>query len=687
MKLCFKMNDTDLNTLFNGNVFSRKITNTRIIIYFVNDTPLIIDSPSGLIPTLYTVWKFPSIVRKIETMLGAPSFVLKGADLMLAGVLPPPLSEIDEDCLVNTVYAVYCHRNPKAFAIMLGRYTGREMLTSWKGKAFETWNYFGDNLWSMGPKSIFEGFSISNINPVLPLLVEESDELKKEIGKLVLTTSENNPSTINKDCSFSLMENKDQNNKLEKESESELESEEESEDIDDDIFNAFDSDTAACSNVVKVKKDENKTKTIKLKTEKIKKLKSEKNNEIEEVCHNSSTKEAEQIGSDNETTNTNSDIKYNPNDFLNGVLMDDYFFYSFLEFLSKTEIVETPMNLSALVSKVIPFSFGASTHSLLRSSWKENGFLRLPGRLDAAPPKLDAKKSSHKKVGKIFSNHLPLASIVRTKTVRNEEIVTSIDRHHPLVRSYVPIKKGDLRLLPNDTKTHLGTVTSSGVSVACDDANVDGFSTIVRVMYKPIKPSEAIFSTFSSKNLDDEEELFTKSEVVAIANAFIVKSNEAATEKDNFEISKTYWRLPELLSTKDKKTILKAEWNEYFKSKMTTSLFCIFQVPKSEVLISEDSIPTPPTTIWQKGTVPNIKINEVKKRGHYVTILQNLSDFMIDFKDCSSYLSNKLACSCSVVMFEGDSCIQLQGNQSESVMNAIIKYYGINKQYISIIHK
>eukprot|EP00388_Colpodella_angusta_P001316 GDKJ01004230.1.p1 GENE.GDKJ01004230.1~~GDKJ01004230.1.p1 ORF type:complete len:671 (+),score=150.67 GDKJ01004230.1:40-2052(+) len=631
--LSFNLNETEITTIFNDIVFSKAISSvSRSItsIILVNEVPIFIDSPQALIPTLYTLWKYPYMTKRLITMTETPSFVFKSVDLMLPGVLPPPYSEVSETDPVGTVFSVFCHENPNAFAVVVAHSSGTEMLTKWTSLVSQVWHVFGDTLWAMGPQTVPPGFSASGVLPI-----EGADSSSSESH--------------------------------EEESADEISSDESSDiNLDDDEFAAFDDfDSPKGENIVKESsKKKTSTKLLQAKAT----VGAPGTCVPIPACFGAESFEAPTTEKDVEKND-----KIETDCGLIDVLMDEYFLYSALEYLSNNTKVSTPVPLSAIVANLKNYSFVASTHSGLRSFWLNPSQVsptakplkRLPSCDDEKPPVLDAKKSSFKKVGKLFTQHKTLSEIFKVKVVRGEDVVISIDFLHPAVSGYKPMKKQDVfRLLPPGTKTHLRVVGAQDATTATAASRKNKLLKIVKFAFSPVTPSLPLFRALFPDCTN--RSLFSSAEVTKVAISFIEgKQKDRGTSEATESVPRNhYWVPPEIRSrvfvagNKSRCWVAKSEWVSLFKETMVSNI------------------------IKEK---PNyIHVSEMIKKGHKVTYLMNLSNIRWGYTGCAAILRRTLACACSVKNFKSkdfksEECLQIQGHQGLAAARVLRKEFRVKK--------
>ncbi|KAG8698333.1 hypothetical protein FRC08_005992 [Ceratobasidium sp. 394] len=106
---------------------------------------------SKLIPTVYTLWKHPTLLPTISTPASVIPILVGGADLMIPGVVPssilPTLSE-------GQLVAITQHQNTTPLVVGSMALAGADLKddTDQKGKAVVTLHAMGDTLWALGSK-------------------------------------------------------------------------------------------------------------------------------------------------------------------------------------------------------------------------------------------------------------------------------------------------------------------------------------------------------------------------------------------------------------------------------------------------------------------------------------------------------------------------------------------------------
>jgi len=135
-----------------GNVIITKYA-SRTLVYSVDNIPYFFDvaGRTEIFPTVFALWHFASIMRCVVIHVPVSEFLLKGADLMLPGVVDiedlPSLEEGEKVC-------IRVLGNPLPFAVGKSEVSGENVINGGglcggaKGKAVSVVHTFGDCLWS-----------------------------------------------------------------------------------------------------------------------------------------------------------------------------------------------------------------------------------------------------------------------------------------------------------------------------------------------------------------------------------------------------------------------------------------------------------------------------------------------------------------------------------------------------------
>ncbi|XP_071140229.1 eukaryotic translation initiation factor 2D-like [Mytilus edulis] len=167
-----------------------------LVIYCVQKNPVFIEVFKELIPTIYTVWKFPELLPVFRTYPPVFSKLKSGADLMLPGVIVE--GEVTPYTFRNIKKGDLCSvcllGNKAPVAVGRAALSGSDMFDSaMRGKGVQIVHLFGDDLWSFGDKSPI---------PVIPdgmlMMNEDSDSDKNEQSSSTKMDQQNGDSKVTK---------------------------------------------------------------------------------------------------------------------------------------------------------------------------------------------------------------------------------------------------------------------------------------------------------------------------------------------------------------------------------------------------------------------------------------------------------------------------------------------------------
>ncbi|RLN59576.1 hypothetical protein BBJ28_00000640 [Nothophytophthora sp. Chile5] len=136
---------------------------SRMVVYAAEETkePLLFDvtGKGDLCFTVYALWRAPALLPPLVVHAPVSEFVLRGADVMLPGVVFTSAQELD-GLRKGELRAVYARGNPCAIAVGELLVDAADVERSGKkGRALKLWHCVGDALWLMGPQTVpNEGF-------------------------------------------------------------------------------------------------------------------------------------------------------------------------------------------------------------------------------------------------------------------------------------------------------------------------------------------------------------------------------------------------------------------------------------------------------------------------------------------------------------------------------------------------
>jgi predicted RNA-binding protein (TIGR00451 family) len=176
----FNISEDDLNQLLpaKGSVSISKLC-SKILIYSVNSVPLFFSIKNDILPTLYSLWKYPEMARCILIPGPVSQFIMNGADLMLPGVAA--ISNL-EGLKKGDVVCIKIIGNPLPLAVGYSDIDGDQITSNGnKGKCVVVVHCFGDMLWqSGGAISPNKGFS-TNCRHISPIQSYDMDDTMENL--------------------------------------------------------------------------------------------------------------------------------------------------------------------------------------------------------------------------------------------------------------------------------------------------------------------------------------------------------------------------------------------------------------------------------------------------------------------------------------------------------------------------
>lgn len=116
---------------------------------------------------MYALWREPELMPRLEVHAPVSEFVLRGADVMLPGVVFASPEEV-ASLRKGELRAVFARGNPGAIAVGEVLVDAADIArTGKKGRALKLWHVFGDELWKLGPQTVpNDGFSANRVVPI-----------------------------------------------------------------------------------------------------------------------------------------------------------------------------------------------------------------------------------------------------------------------------------------------------------------------------------------------------------------------------------------------------------------------------------------------------------------------------------------------------------------------------------------
>lgn len=116
---------------------------------------------------MYALWKSPELLPRLEVHAPVSQFLLRGADVMLPGVVFRSADEV-AGLRRGELRAVFARGNPGAIAVGEVLVDADDISrTGKKGRALKLWHVVGDELWKMGPQIVpNDGFLGDRVVPI-----------------------------------------------------------------------------------------------------------------------------------------------------------------------------------------------------------------------------------------------------------------------------------------------------------------------------------------------------------------------------------------------------------------------------------------------------------------------------------------------------------------------------------------
>ncbi|XP_012975855.1 eukaryotic translation initiation factor 2D isoform X3 [Mesocricetus auratus] len=146
-----------------------------VTVYMSGGNPILFELEKNLYPTVYTLWSHPDLLPAFTTWPLVLDKLVRGADLMLPGVVVPPtgLPQVQQGDLC----AITLVGNRAPVAIGVAAMSTAQMLSSGlKGKGFSVLHTYQDHLWKSGDKSSPPAIAPLAVNPT------DSNEEKVDLG-------------------------------------------------------------------------------------------------------------------------------------------------------------------------------------------------------------------------------------------------------------------------------------------------------------------------------------------------------------------------------------------------------------------------------------------------------------------------------------------------------------------------
>nr|CEL65301.1 TPA: GM12258, related [Neospora caninum Liverpool] len=403
-------------------------------------------------------------------------------------------------------------------------------------------------------------------------------------------------------------------------------------------------------------------------------------------------------------------------------VMDEYLRLCALEVLHAISDEQLPMDISALNSKIAAEAPAVYVEKL-RAAEKPSTFV--------AP---DVRKTSHKKLVK-FVQSLSKKKLLQTKETRGAVAMVKVNRSHPQYVEYKPIpEKTKKRILerfaaeetggaspsvaagngpggscveePGDRRQP-GRVSAGGGAAAGGNAVAGGDSgPLVLEFCTPPQKLSKVFTAMQVQTGKDT--FFTFAEAKEVLTRYLEAAQEAKKEgahaSDKSEekgrrkelrsdevvvdgvLKDALLTKEELASAKDSAE-MKMKKEEVFTRWLAALQPCYVMVPPGAPRDLDVS-----TLKVHKGAWVPVRISVEDRFGgrKHVTHVVGVHAFLLEPKTVAEYLQKKLAAAASTYALPGQkeqNAIAIQGNMASAVAEALVAHFKLDRKYLVIEQK
>ncbi|RQX67726.1 translation initiation factor sui1 protein, partial [Toxoplasma gondii CAST] len=422
-----------------GGNASPSLTNSRGMnrgtVYLCRGEPVFFEVNGVTLPSVYTLWKCPDLLPTFVVHAPVSSFILKGADLMLPGVIWSLTLDglerqrakkrehgdgrtLPEGIEVMQLWSVRVAGNPLPFAVGCSTVAAVALQhLAGKGKALEMAHAFGDGLWQLGSQS-----APSKLFTPKQVMGDPNDE---ETAVSLASVGLARPSTQEGNCAAASGFPEDDGWDTSAENACDKR----------EVGNGEEEGADARDSASPVEADEGED------------GREERGGEGEHDGR-------EEDRQDDAQTQTRSESPMAAPATLSTEAMDEYFRLCALEVLHAISDDQLPMDISALNSKIAAEAPPVYVEKL-----------RVPGKpaTFVAP---DVRKTSHKKLVK-FVQFLSKTKLLQTKETRGAVAMVKVNRSHPQFLEYKPLpektkKKILERVAAEEAAASASSPTSAG---------------------------------------------------------------------------------------------------------------------------------------------------------------------------------------------------------------------------------
>lgn len=613
-------------------------------VYFSQGEPLFfdVDGSGDLFPTCYALEKVSNLVPSFLIHSNVSEYILKGADLMLPGIIrPTSLSAYGKRGLFkNGCFSIRVVSNPIPFAV------GRCLLNGLcedKGKALEVFHTFGDHLWGLGSKAVPDGFTLKTVLPLDPPYEEDHEYYRTG-------------STTDQSVSESLLNTVEY--AIGKESLDEIDDSWESHSLN----RPLPTDSLSFRSVDEHERTRTST-----------------SEPPESTDTGLNIDRGEPVLKQESKTVVSLPVS----------IVDSFLELTLLETLH-TDILDSacPITCSAVLSKMIqvsqPIQFSQPFRNYLAASDTPPDVFNQIDSGDAVIA-CDIKKSSYKKLSKFFQFYSK-KNLLQTKEVRGDFILISINRQHPMYKGYSPIPEKDKKYA---TKL-LGSCTDSGLSKQADSFRTpqsnkkSGFEVLE--FYQPDNNSMVIFETAKTEP-SIADKYFDSAQCRQALDEYIKQKTVSGSTQSAIILDPILQRC--VMSRDERSKLAEGAFPEMERSEVSNRFLSHLQAYHS--VTKADSDPRMSSLVVRRGKLKPVVVQLGKRAGSKaVTTISGLSVFEIDERNLAEILQKALAASASTFEMTGAAKgkakplgVLVQGSFVSQIAEMLSVDFGIPKRFIS----
>eukprot|EP00922_Rhytidocystis_sp_ex-Travisia-forbesii_P022786 GHVS01033383.1.p1 GENE.GHVS01033383.1~~GHVS01033383.1.p1 ORF type:complete len:713 (+),score=151.89 GHVS01033383.1:130-2268(+) len=649
-------------------------TNCRCTVYVLpSSEALLFESSSiGLVlaPTVYALWKCPSALACIVTHAPVSAFVMNGADLFLPGLIPPK-GGYSSSFKAGKIVAIRVINNKFPFAV--GRLLVNLDNPPSRGKAAEVLHWFGDFLWSMGPRtSPHPCFTPKKVSGAGVQPGDDAFEPADASNYDCWYTAAEAAAAGSLDATIAAGINGQSIGQTDDGWGYEDENVEEAREEEEEECSQEGGDMANREEGEQVEEEEKKQ--------------IEEEDEEEE----SADQEEEEEEADEQTAGSVVEERVGcvaPKLDLTPEQLDEVLEICLLEALHVAVTDEQlPLDASALYSKMVAASeYIISGSAVLRQKLEGAGMTleQLRGAC-SADLSLDVKKSTHKKLSKFLQTYSK-KKWFQTKETRGVVFIVKVNRDHPTYKVYPPVPTKDRKVAPTSSSAAGGT-TAPTASEPTTAAVATG-ELVIMEFFQPSQKCLPIFAAVGTKTGKDQ--IFSRTQCSEVLSNYVQKvlpdnlpQSVQVAPGNSVPID---FNLRAAVVAKSEGSIPDMTKKELFERFQSEMKIChkVYRTGDSD---GQSRAPL------RKGPVPPVKITIGERSGgrKHITHIVGLSTFHVDQAAVAGALQKQLACSASTYELPGkikELAIMVQGRSGTQSAEFLVSECSIPKKYIQVESK